>query len=153
MLVNISANEDLTLTEYHEAASYIEEAARGPNGEDPEIIVAVSLDESCGDEIRITVIATGIECNATAAPAQEEGTLITKPAAPAPVEPEPEKPQFGGGRRSAQAILDRQRQNGEPDDYDRPAYLRYSDRASQYKTSESFTIEEDDDAAFLNNLR
>jgi len=147
MLVNISANEDLTLTEYHEAASYIEEAARGPNGEEPDIIVAMSLDESCGDEIRITVIATGIECG-TKKPEKEEGTLISKPAS-GNAEPADAGAQPARRPRDPNAILSRQRQNAEGDDHESPAYLRYSDKARQYQTPESFTIEEDDDPAFL----
>ena len=154
MLVNISANEDLTLNEYHEAASYIEEAARGPNGEEPDIIVAMSLDESCGDEIRITVIATGIECGPKA-PEKEEGTLITKASGAAPAaQPAEEAPEQTVRRtRDPMAILERQMKNGDSDDHESPTYLRYSDRARQYKTSESFTIEEDDDPAFLRNQR
>ena len=147
MLVNISANEDLTLTEYHEAASYIEEAARGPNGEEPDIIVAMSLDESCGDEIRITVIATGIECESKK-PVKEEGTLISKPAS-GNAEPADTGTQPARRPRDPNTILSRQRQNAEGDDHESPAYLRYSDKARQYQTLESFTIEEDDDPAFL----
>jgi len=51
--------------------------------------------------------------------------------------------------RDPNAILSRQRQAVENDDHESPAYLRYSDRARQYQTPESFTIEEDDDPAFL----
>ncbi|MCQ2445070.1 MAG: cell division protein FtsZ, partial [Mailhella sp.] len=61
LLVNITANDEFGVDEFNEAASYIEEAARGPNGESPEIVLAMAIDPSAGDEIRITVIATGIE--------------------------------------------------------------------------------------------
>ena len=61
MLVNITASEDLTMDEFNVATSCIREAAKGPNGEDPEIVLAMAIDENCGEEIRITVIATGIE--------------------------------------------------------------------------------------------
>jgi cell division protein FtsZ len=142
MLVNITANEDLGMDEFSEAASYIGEAARGPNGEEPDIIPAMSLDESCGDEIRITVIATGIETDAQK-PAQEkeEGTPVSKPETAAPEQ--------GGRRRDPSSILSRPRLNDDTDDRESPAYLRYSDKARQYQTGDSFTFEEDDDPAFI----
>lgn len=73
MLVNITASEDMGMDEFSNAGAYIRDAARGPNGEDPEIIVAMSVDETCGDEMRITVIATGIEAPVAAVTAQSAG--------------------------------------------------------------------------------
>jgi polar amino acid transport system ATP-binding protein len=85
----------------------------------------MSLDESCGDEIRITVIATGIETDAQK-PAQEkeEGTPVSKPETAAPEQ--------GGRRRDPSSILSRPRLNDDTDDRESPAYLRYSDKARQY---------------------
>jgi hypothetical protein len=34
------------------------------------------------------------------------------------------------------------------DERESPAYLRYSDKARQYQTGDSFTFEEEDDTAF-----
>lgn len=73
MLVNITASEDLGMDEFSNAGAYIREAARGVNGEDPEIIVAMSVDPECGDEMRITVIATGIESVSSSATTQTLG--------------------------------------------------------------------------------
>ncbi|MBQ5728411.1 MAG: cell division protein FtsZ [Mailhella sp.] len=149
MLVNITANEDLGMDEFSEAASYIGEAARSSTGEEPDIVVAMSLDESCGDEIRITVIATGIE-DGTHKPAKEESAPISKPE-PAPVA-EP-----GTRRRDPREILGRPRladdahprMTDDTDERESPAYLRYSDKARPYQTGDSFTFEEDDDPAFI----
>ena len=55
ILINITGGSDLTLAEMNEACSLIEEAA------DPEanIIFGSVIDAHAGDEVRITVIATG----------------------------------------------------------------------------------------------
>lgn len=66
VLINITATEDLGLDEYHEANDFISAAAQGMNG-DAQIIIGTAFDESAGDEIRITVIATGIEPEAVMA--------------------------------------------------------------------------------------
>ena len=64
LLINITANEDLGLDEYHEALEYITAASQGVNG-GAQIIIGTAFDDNVGDEIRITVIATGIEAQAT----------------------------------------------------------------------------------------
>jgi len=57
ILFNITGGTDLTLFEVNEAAAIIKESAH------PEVnmIFGAQIDESMGDEIRITVIATGFE--------------------------------------------------------------------------------------------
>jgi len=58
VLVNISATEDtLTLAEFMEASALIQEKAH----EDANVIIGALFDEACGDELRVTVIATGID--------------------------------------------------------------------------------------------
>ena len=57
VLVNITGGGDLTLHEVNEAAGTVAEAAEG----DANIIVGAVVDESLGDEIRVTVIATGFD--------------------------------------------------------------------------------------------
>ena len=60
VLINITANEDLLFEEFNDASAYINDAL----GEaDTNIIIGCATDENAGDEIRITVIATGIEGN------------------------------------------------------------------------------------------
>jgi cell division protein FtsZ len=62
ILVNITGGPDLTLAEVNEACSLIQEAA----DPDANIIFGSVIDPNCGDEVRITVIATGFTSRATA---------------------------------------------------------------------------------------
>jgi cell division protein FtsZ len=55
VLINITGGPDLTLHEVNEAATCIQEEA----DEEANIIFGAVIDESMGDEVRITVIATG----------------------------------------------------------------------------------------------
>lgn len=55
ILINITANQSLGIREVNEACSLIQEAAH----EDANIIFGTVIDESVGDQIRVTVIATG----------------------------------------------------------------------------------------------
>jgi cell division protein FtsZ len=55
VLINVTGGSDLTLHEVNEAATLIQEEA----DEEANIIFGAVIDESLGDELRITVIATG----------------------------------------------------------------------------------------------
>ena len=57
VLINITGGEDISIIDINEAANLVMQAA------DPEanIIFGAGIDENMGDEVRITVIATGIE--------------------------------------------------------------------------------------------
>lgn len=57
ILINITGGPDLTLFEVNEASTLIQEAAH----EDANIIFGSVIDPSIGDELRITVIATGFD--------------------------------------------------------------------------------------------
>ena len=57
VLMNITCSPDLTIEEVDEAASTITEAV----SEEAKVFFGTVFDETAGDEIRITVIATGIE--------------------------------------------------------------------------------------------
>ena len=61
VLLNITCTEETTLDEMFEASERIQEEV----GDDAEIIFGTAIDNSLGDEIRITVIATGINDNTT----------------------------------------------------------------------------------------
>jgi cell division protein FtsZ len=69
ILLNITGGPDLTLAEMNEACSLIAEAA------DPEanIIFGSVIDAHAGDEVRITVIATGFNSHAIEQPAPSMG--------------------------------------------------------------------------------
>jgi len=57
ILINITGGPDLTLHEVNEASSLVQEAAH----EDANIIFGSVIDANIGDEVRITVIATGFD--------------------------------------------------------------------------------------------
>ena len=55
IILNVTGGPDLSLAEVNEASTLITEAAH----EDAEIIFGAVIDENMGDEVRVTVIATG----------------------------------------------------------------------------------------------
>lgn len=55
IILNVTGGPELSLAEVNEASTLITEAAH----EDAEIIFGAVIDESMGDEVRVTVIATG----------------------------------------------------------------------------------------------
>ncbi|KHD89220.1 MAG: cell division protein FtsZ [Bdellovibrio sp. ArHS] len=57
IIVNITGGSDLSLYEVNEATTLITEAAH----EDAEIIFGAVIDDNMGDEVRVTVIATGFD--------------------------------------------------------------------------------------------
>jgi cell division protein FtsZ len=80
ILMNVVGSESMTLHEVHEASSFIEEQGH----EDAVIIWGASINPSLGDEILITVIATGFDNQpsvSTKSPAQE----ITEEVAETPI--------------------------------------------------------------------
>ncbi|VBB47203.1 Cell division protein FtsZ [uncultured Desulfatiglans sp.] len=64
LLMNITGSYDMTLDEIEEASKYI----KGEANDDADIFFGVVYDENCGEEVHVTVIATGID----SAPAEEE---------------------------------------------------------------------------------
>lgn len=57
IIVNITGGSDLSLYEVNEATTLVTEAAH----EDAEIIFGAVIDDNMGDEVRVTVIATGFD--------------------------------------------------------------------------------------------
>ncbi|MGB7341653.1 MAG: cell division protein FtsZ [Phototrophicaceae bacterium] len=83
ILFNITGGTDLTLFEINEAAAIIKESAH------PEVnlIFGAQVDETMGDECRITVIATGFEQS------KAEKRLIAERSQPKPIQrSEPQQP-------------------------------------------------------------
>ncbi|MCB2180671.1 MAG: cell division protein FtsZ [Desulfobulbaceae bacterium] len=75
VLVNISAREDtLTMAEVTEATSKIYEEVH----DDANIILGVIFDDSLGEELRVTVVATGIRVEEEMEPLPEKVTPIMK---------------------------------------------------------------------------
>ena len=87
VLMNITGGPDLSLLEVNEAAEIIAESA----DPDANIIFGADIDESMGDSIRITVIATGFESEQTI-PQAPAGNL------------------FGGGSIFTQSTFQQQQQ-------------------------------------------
>ena len=78
VLINITGNAELSLHEANDAASLIQEEAH----EDANIIFGAVIDESMGDELRITVIATGFGQEAME---EEEEQQASSSAPPRPL--------------------------------------------------------------------
>ncbi|QYH19492.1 cell division protein FtsZ [Corynebacterium aquatimens] len=85
VLLSIAGGSDLGLQEVHSAASIVEEKA----DDDANIIFGTIIDDNLGDEVRVTIIATGFDEKANKlpdAPAQGEvsgSTAVTVEQAPA----------------------------------------------------------------------
>ena len=101
ILVNITAGIDLSLGEYSEVGSIIEEFASA----DATVVVGTVIDPELTNELRVTVVATGLGMvGAVATPAPKEAA---KPA-------------------STKVVVDNTRRNGQIDysALERPAHLR-----------------------------
>ncbi len=126
VLINITGSSDLTIHDVDEAMSLIHEEAH----EDANIIFGAVIDESMGDEVRVTVIATGFGKAATARThdrAREEqippAVIIEDLDIPA-IHRRPEKgPELRRGE--VKRLGSHGGYNLEPDDfYDTPTYIR-----------------------------
>lgn len=106
ILVNITAGIDLSLGEYSEVGSIIEEFASG----DATVVVGTVIDPELTNELRVTVVATGLGVAAqAAAPVKEPKPAPTK------------------------VVVDNTRRAAAPVDYsalDRPAHLRANAHSS-----------------------
>ena len=71
ILINISGSSNLKLSEVNEASSLIQDAAH----EDANIIFGAVLDETMGDDVKITVIATGFRQDQQELPERRERML------------------------------------------------------------------------------
>ncbi|HJQ67588.1 MAG TPA: cell division protein FtsZ [Blastocatellia bacterium] len=110
LLVNVTGGTDLTLFEVNEAMSIIHDSA----DPDANIIFGAVLDQALGDEMKITVIATGFE-KAAAAAEPAPRTYTATPAAGT------ESPRAGtAGGQTTGPLNDPLRR----DDIDVPAFMR-----------------------------
>jgi cell division protein FtsZ len=88
ILINITASNSIKLSEVNEASSIIQSAAH----EDANIIFGAVQDESMGDEIKITVIATGFKQTGSAEMNERRERMLSEASLPEYV-PEPIKVQ------------------------------------------------------------
>ena len=89
ILVNITGSSDLGMHEFHAVGESIGEFA----SENALVVVGTALDESVGDEIRVTVVATGLGNGEQSSAARTVRLVPTEPE-PAPA-PAPENPAVG----------------------------------------------------------
>lgn len=78
ILINISGSSNLKLSEVNEASTLIQNAAH----EEANIIFGAVLDESMGDEVKITVIATGFRQDLEKREESSQESHSLKPEAP-----------------------------------------------------------------------
>jgi cell division protein FtsZ len=78
-LINITGSSNMVLTEVENAVGIIEAEA----DDDADIILGSVIDEEMGDEVRITVIATGFDAAAASAAAAPEHPQVKMPVQPA----------------------------------------------------------------------
>ena len=79
ILLNISGSANLSLFEINEAAEIISDAA----DPDANIIFGSVIDESLGDKVQITVVATGFNSSAKSVPEFGKTTTTSRPASTA----------------------------------------------------------------------
>jgi cell division protein FtsZ len=89
ILINISGSSSLKLSEVNKASGLIQNSAH----EDANIIFGAVLDESMGDEVKITVIATGFRQEAHERRDRMLNAALREPAAPK-VDARPVMPKF-----------------------------------------------------------
>ena len=118
VIINFTAASELTLHEMDEAASLIQEETH----EDAEVIFGVVLDDSLGDNLRITVIATGFDS------VQNHAATVSSTV---------RGPGLGlGGKYPIGTAA------GRRDNYDRPAYqARQEETAAKTQTFETVDID------------
>jgi cell division protein FtsZ len=134
LLVNISGGPNLSLKEVDEAVSMAQSAA----DPDANIIFGSVVDEGLGDEVRITVIATGFQARDERRPAARVPVQLTQAAAvktvspPLPAEARPKEPirlaQPVQAPQTVSVPRSSRREGFKPpasdDQYDIPAFLR-----------------------------
>lgn len=132
ILFNVTGGPSLTLFEVNQAAAIIKETAHP----DVNLIFGAVLDPNMGDEIRITVIATGFDRAGMRmpTPAEVRSTRVdeqpTRRSASTPVSAEPIQPAKNTPASQSQAPAASQQQNAfqptvvNTSDLDVPAFLR-----------------------------
>ena len=136
VLVNISAGSNLGMRETTTATSIIQQEA----GDDAEIILGTVLDEEFGDEIRVTVIATGFDL------AEDRSTARVAPNKPMNMAAEnalknQAEPKKEIATRFTRTTGDFYKGEGNLKRLDTPSYLR---RDLSVKKEEQPTAQEDD---------
>jgi cell division protein FtsZ len=155
VLLSIAGGSDLGLQEVNDAASMVEEKA----DEDVNLIFGTIFDDNLGDEVRVTVIATGFDANKNAAPAAQPAAEEARPESnPTPAPSQDSGSLFGndeGGRHRLEDERDRyaaerereldRRDYRDERDYDRRDSYRDERRDSRDGRGGLFTNRDRDD--------
>ncbi len=100
ILINITGSASLKLSEVNEASTLIQNAAH----EDANIIFGAVLDENMGDEVKITVIATGFRQGSEVRREHLLGAALREAASPR-IETRPATPRFASEEADEVAAL------------------------------------------------
>ena len=76
VLVNVTGGEDMSLFDFYSASESIRALAHP----DAEIIIGTAIDPTLGDDIIVTVIATGIDQSTVSGPAHREEPVVPRTA-------------------------------------------------------------------------
>jgi cell division protein FtsZ len=131
VLINVTGGSDLTLHEINEAATVINDAI----GAETNMIFGAVIDESAGDQIMITVIATGIqgdgpkrrEPEAHRERKAEIGRLVPRrqvPDAPPAPRPEQQQPEIAVQPRGLACARESEPRRSPKRDLEIPTFLR-----------------------------
>ncbi len=104
ILVNVTGGMDLNM---HDANDIVEKIREATGFDDPDLLYGIAYDENAGDEVRVTVIATGF--------GDAPGGLMSGMRRPSGLDTFVRPIKTGGGKV-------------DQNDYEIPAFLRYTDR-------------------------
>jgi len=117
ILINLTGSSRLSFHEVNEACALVREAAES---EDVQLTFGVILDESMGDSVKVTVIATGVSSGSES----DSESHWAKPVSALPREPELE-PAIAEPEPEPEPLLMAEPEPAiDLDDLDTPAYLR-----------------------------
>jgi cell division protein FtsZ len=114
LLINITGGEDVTLNEINEAAEIITEGA----APDAQILFGAVVDESLGDDLQVTVIATGFHAE------RESGEMPVRRPTAVPEPKRPEEPAARVSRFFVPGGPNTEYGINQTDDFEIPAILR-----------------------------
>ena len=141
ILINITGSSSLKLSEVNAASTLIQSAAH----EDANVIFGAVLDERMGDEVKITVIATGFRDQMPERRARmltvEDATVLSVPVvapdawmhepAPEPETVEPERPPFLSEEEEDRTETGERPETEEPEEAEEPAFVAASAPAAE----------------------
>jgi len=138
ILVNVTAGLDLGIGEFEEVGNIVKEFA----SEDATVVVGTVIDPNLSDELRVTVVATGLDrpqAQVTTAPVAIAPAMAAAPAAPAGVA------RTSAARSGLEGLRAGRRPVVVPTDYsklDVPAYERFKAAAGDGLRHEAEVAEE-----------